>query len=199
MRAIRTCSIEGCGLRHDAHGYCHVHYSRWRRHGDPLGGTTPRGDSAGSPERFYRDVVLTDRRGPDDPCLIWPFAKNDCGYGMLGKERVSRLACEDANGPAPTPDHEAAHGCGKGHLACVTKGHLRWATHAENMADMIAHGTQVRGEQVRNSKITEATAREIIALKGKMPVQAIGKRFGVSGGHVNNIHLRKRWAWLRPE
>lgn len=35
--ANRTCSIEGCEDPHKAHGWCHNHYMRWRRWGDPLG------------------------------------------------------------------------------------------------------------------------------------------------------------------
>ena len=30
------CIIEGCGLPHDAKGYCSIHYKRWKRTGDPL-------------------------------------------------------------------------------------------------------------------------------------------------------------------
>ena len=35
VRPVRLCSIEGCGQRHQQHGYCVVHYARWKRHGDP--------------------------------------------------------------------------------------------------------------------------------------------------------------------
>ncbi len=34
----RVCEVEGCGHRHVAYGLCQKHYSRWRRHGDPLMG-----------------------------------------------------------------------------------------------------------------------------------------------------------------
>lgn len=30
------CTIEGCGRRAHARGWCHRHWSRWSRHGDPL-------------------------------------------------------------------------------------------------------------------------------------------------------------------
>jgi hypothetical protein len=33
---MRTCSIPGCAGRHYSRGWCHMHYSRWYKHGDPL-------------------------------------------------------------------------------------------------------------------------------------------------------------------
>lgn len=31
-----TCSIEGCAKKAFGRGWCHMHWNRWRRHGDPL-------------------------------------------------------------------------------------------------------------------------------------------------------------------
>lgn len=33
---MRICIVPGCVNPHDAKGYCHVHYNRWKRYGDPL-------------------------------------------------------------------------------------------------------------------------------------------------------------------
>ena len=35
---MKTCSIEGCELKHRCIGYCSRHYSRFRQHGNPLAG-----------------------------------------------------------------------------------------------------------------------------------------------------------------
>lgn len=135
--ATRFCTVDGCDKAHQAKGLCGAHYMRLFRHGDPLGG----GTSPGEPQEFYRNIVLP-YAGKD--CLTWPFSRNAAGYGRIwvdgGMRTVSRRVCEEVNGPPPTPKHEAAHSCGKGHLACVTKGHLSWKTPKENCADRIIHG-----------------------------------------------------------
>lgn len=191
-----TCSIPDCGKPAKVRGWCNAHYLRAKQHGDPLGG----GTFKGAPLRFLQETVL-----PYDgnECLTWPFARDCDGYGHLwigGKShQVSRLACEEMNGPPPTPDHEAAHSCGKGHEGCVTKRHLDWKTHAENQADKIAHGTHSRGERHPMAKLTEPEVREILDLKGTMFQWEIAERFGVSQPLVSNIHRAKNWNWLEPE
>lgn len=40
-----TCAIEGCGKKHLARGWCAMHYTRWREHGDP--GVVTRGKNVG--------------------------------------------------------------------------------------------------------------------------------------------------------
>ncbi len=37
---MKLCTVEGCTRRHYGHGYCAMHYSRWKRLGDPLAGKT---------------------------------------------------------------------------------------------------------------------------------------------------------------
>jgi len=136
-----VCSIPDCGKPHMARGWCQKHYFRFRRHGDPLGG------AIGDARRYFEEVILNY---DGDECLPWPFSTADCGYGRIRiggrKQVVSRAVCERVNGPPPTPAHEAAHSCGKGHEGCCTKRHLRWATRTENQAERVAHGTNhIRG------------------------------------------------------
>lgn len=187
------CKVEGCGKKHFGHGWCQAHYTRWRRHGDPVSGRV----SSGEPEQYFHDVVL-----PYDgnECLIWPYGRNTDGYGVLsslgGSVLVSRHVCEEVYGPSPTSKHEAAHSCGKGHLACVTKRHLSWKTRQGNAEDMIEHGRSTRGERHACAKLTEPEVRQIIALKGTKFQREIAKQFGVSRSLINLIHARKTWAWL---
>lgn len=152
----------------------------------------------GDPERYFRNEVLRFKGGD---CLPWPYACDPQGRGRIrlnGKTvLVSRAVCEAVNGLPPSPKHEAAHSCGNGHEGCCNPTHLSWKTSAENKADMLTHGTAVRGERHGNAKITEETAREILALKGTMLQREIAELFGIDRRHVNRIHTGKRWAWLK--
>lgn len=188
----QACSVEGCDRTAAAKGCCRKHYYRLLRHGDPLGGRTPEGKIL----RFYNEVVLNY---DGEECLAWPYATSH-GYAALkadGKSKlVCRILCEDVYGPPPTPTHQAAHACGQGHLACVAKKHLRWATPEENNADKFIHGTVLSGERNPPAKLNEAQVLEILSLRGQMSQQAIGKRFGVSDSTVSRIQLGRNWATL---
>ena len=90
-----------------------------------------------------------------DDCLIWPFSRNNKGYpdGTCVPRKAyikpNMLMCALKNGPKPTARHEVAHSCGNGHLGCINPNHLRWATHAENMQEMVSHGRSRLGKSGR--------------------------------------------------
>src|SRR5260221_680223 len=135
------CSIEGCERQYFAKGFCKLHYDRWYRHGDPLVLLKPQAPWGAIPKwlREYADYS-------GDECLTWPFARYPDGRANMNGGYPTRAMCELAYGPAPSPKHEAAHSCGKGHEACVNPRHLRWATPKENAADKKIHGTHIKGE-----------------------------------------------------
>lgn len=192
-----VCEVDGCERPHHALGFCSKHSHRYARHGDPLGGGTPQGE----PERYFREVVLAYE---GDECLPWPFGCDESGYGRMHNDgrlqTVSRLVCEEGNGPPPTPGHQAAHSCGKGHLACVTKRHLSWKTRVGNEADRLLHGTSNRGERHGNAKLTNG---EVLVIKrllaGPMLQREIAAKFGVHIMTINNIKHERSWGWLTPE
>ena len=193
MADPKICAIEGCGKPLRKRGWCESHYKRWRRHGDPMGG----GTYCNELRRFFQGVVL---RFKGSECLIWPYTRNRSGYAQMrwdGRpQNVHRLVCEAVYGPPPTPQHEAAHNCGKGHEGCVTPRHAYWATPVENQADKIRHGTHNRGKRHPMAKLCEDDVLEIRALHGKLPERELARRFGVSGTQINNIHRRKSWTFL---
>lgn len=143
MANSRLCSIPDCGKKHYGLGLCHTHYELKRRNGTHLGRG---GTSKGALLRFIEDVAI---KHVSNECLTWPFGANQKGYGILridGRHNLAhRYVCKLAHGSPPSPRHQAAHGCGKGHLGCVNPYHLRWATPKENSGDRVIHGTSGRG------------------------------------------------------
>lgn len=188
----RICSVPECNRTVHGYGFCFMHYKRLRLYGSLSGGSTPRGEL----QTFYRDVVLTYE---GDDCLSWPYGTKD-GYGVMklgGKMvTVSRALCEEAYGPPPTLEHQAAHSCGKGHLGCVAKRHLSWKSPSENNIDKLQHGTHNRGERNPLSKLSEQHVREILYLKGRELQKDTAARYGVSRRTVSHIQKGTRWAWV---
>lgn len=137
---------------------------------------------------FFKEVVLVHL---DDSCLIWPFAANGLGYGVVGNKLVHRLVCEHFHGQ-PHDKQEAAHSCGN--RRCCAKAHISWKTHAANMADMKAHGTVNCGVRNGASKLTDADVVAIRNLAGKVPQRSIADTYGVNQGTISDIIRRESWA-----
>lgn len=190
------CSVLGCASSKGmTAGLCGLHYGRKLRHGDPrvtLIKATPKGEVT----RFIEKVVIPYRGGD---CLLWPYATAQ-GRGFAkykGKWGLaSRAVCEAVHGAPPGSEYEAAHSCGRGHEGCVNPMHLRWATHRENEADKLRHGTSQHGVRNAQAKLSEDDVRAIRNLRGVLHQRAIGQRFGISQTAVSMIHLRKRWGWI---
>lgn len=131
-----------------------------------------------------------------DVCLPWPFCRDRKGYGSLAYEGKSRWAhrvmCELVHGEPPTPKHQAAHECGKGHYGCVNPRHLFWKTSSENHLDRRKTGSMLRNIHGPNSRLPKETIAQFIALKGKKTQVEIAKMFGVSTGCVEYWQHAKR-------
>lgn len=186
------CTIQDCGQECHARGWCRKHYLRWRKHGDPLGGGTPKGETV----RWLLAHVTHDDTAN---CLSWPYAKT-AGYGETfwnGKPALAhRVMCTLAHGQPPTPKHDAAHNCGRGADGCVNPHHLRWATRKDNNADKLMHDTHNRGERNWHARLTENDVRKIRILGMTLEHKVIAEIFGVSRPHISDIIDRTRWGWL---
>ena len=159
--------------------------------------TKPRITQRGKQMDAFIEIAAA-HRGPE--CLIWPFSRDDIGRAKTVRRQggktiiISRVVCERVLGP-PFPSACALHSCGKSHDGCVSGAHLYWGTLKENSADSIRHGTMIRGDKHRFSKLTEDQVRKI---KSGTLTYAELKSFGVTLQNIDYILQGKIWKHVRP-
>ena len=195
MADIAICTIDGCGKPAcNGRGWCWGHYKRERTYGDPLG----RG--IGTPHGEPLAWIIDHANYAGSDCLKWPYTTTPQGRGSLWFRKrmtqAARVMCIIAHGAPPSPQHETAHSCGKGHEGCVNPKHLRWATHSENQMDRVAHGTTIRGSRHPLAKLTESDVREIRRLLMTTSRKEVAAMFGVNRMTITLIDQGKNWAWL---
>ena len=180
-RAI--CKENGCGKKHFSMGLCKMHYSRMYKTGSTE--YTSKTQQASS---FILNLPLYG-----DECIIWPFARYNTGYGIYGKTTAHAVVCTEAHGPKPSPFHEAAHSCGKGHEGCVAPYHLGWKTRKENASDRAVHDTQRRGADIPGARLTEDNVRSIRREILTSTNKEIARKYGVATATISHIVSRKTW------
>lgn len=98
-------------------------------------------------------------------------------------------------GPKPTPKHEAANWDGV--PANNELNNLRWATRAENAADMVRHGASAKGSNHGRAKITEADVLLIRQMrKAGRTIQYISDQFEIGRTTVAHICNFDTWRHL---
>ena len=151
----------------------------------------------GSGMAWLRNVLASPAH---DHCDLWPFSQNGRGYGQVRLDGrlygAHRLSLTLAKGEPADGLCEAAHDpavCNN-RLCCNPK-HLRWASHAENIADKEISDTTLVGEAHQNARLTEADVLEIRASDASHATLA--RKFDVSIGAVS--HVRKGTTWRHVE
>jgi hypothetical protein len=174
------CSIDGCSGHTIARGWCRRHYNKWWHQGDPL-----------APDRHQKAMLFFDQaiKTETEDCIFWIFSTS-------GGPRAREM-CAKAHGPRPSKRHGVAHSCGNGHLGCINRKHLRWATQKENLADRIGHGTANRGERHGNARLSREKVKQIRARLARVEFQSdIAKSLGIGQTTVSHIHRGSSWGWL---
>lgn len=189
----RVCGLDGCDLPAKKRGYCETHYQRFRIRGDAS-------VVLSKPNGTLYKWVLDHVNYSEDGCLEWPFSKDTHGRGQLfhkgGMKKAPRVMCEEAHGAPPTPEHQAAHSCGNGHLGCIHPGHLSWKTRKDNEKDKIEHGTIRRGEIAWNARLTADVVLEIHRRAQTEQCKTLASEFGLHPGTISQIKRKKRWSHL---
>lgn len=184
------CSIKGCNKSVKTLGMCSSHYMRLWRYGN----AEKRIKTRGHVQQYFLDTIKVDT----DKCLVWPYYRNPTGYGQVGYKNklwlVHKLALVLTKGEAPKPDLQAAHSCGNGNIGCFNPKHLRWATRAENMAEMVKHGRSVQGEKHHMNKLK---TEQILSIReDKRPNYILADIYSVSQVTISDIRRRRSWSWL---
>lgn len=168
--------------------------------------------------RFWQYV---DKSGD---CWIWLASKLPQGYGRFSLSgrtvRAHRFAYELNVGPIPN-GVLCCHKCDN--PSCVRPDHLFLGTHADNSADMVRKGRQVKGDNVpyekrrrgdnhhfrlrpetiirgskhHRAKLNEANVLIIRNMLAKGESQAnLARRFGVNYRTIHLVAHRKIWVHI---
>lgn len=136
-------------------------------------------------------------------CWLWTGYRNRHGYGCAKHEgratELHRLVLTLAAGPAPTPEHQAAHGaCHTRH--CCNPAHLSWKTPSGNQRDRARDRTDSRGESSAHAKLTADQVRYIRSVytpySRKHGPAALARKLGVSANAVSTAARGLRWKHL---
>lgn len=195
MNETKTCSVDGCGRRSRARGWCAKHYHRWRTLGAPDAAVRrerPRGLSLPELARW-----IGGRLVPRGACLFRPDGANDYwAIGYRGKSVAAHRIILLAAAPPPFARAEARHLCGN--PGCCRLDHLAWGSHADNMADMVRHGRSTPGERHAKARLNPVAVRVARLLRRRgVPIRRIVRAYGISHAAISNATNGKTWAGVR--
>lgn len=151
------------------------------------------------------EMILSRIAVKESGCHEYTGRRTDFGYGIIGIDggvvKLHRWFYERANGPIPE-GMCVLHSCDN--PPCCNPAHLRIGTQQENMRDVkdrkrshsYAHPESINyGEDVHNSKLTDAQAVEIRfeVAKNELSYRQIGEKYGLDWSTVQNISSGKSW------
>lgn len=189
-----TCSIEGCGKRIVAKGFCDRHYRRDRQGLCMIAPIIKFGLSLKD-----RVVKGMGEKNLKTGCIHWTMYRNPDGYGQFGfmgkKVFAHRSSFEVFNGEIPK-DGIVRHCCDN--PSCVNPEHLVVGDSWDNVQDCLSRGRFQMGWKHWNTRFTDSDIMMIRELYGtkEMNLKQIGERFGVSFQTISRIVRRDLWKHI---
>lgn len=186
----KVCNVEDCNAKHYCKGLCSKHYYRLRIHGTIDGsGLTGKGAA--------RSFIIEASKFQGDDCLVWPFSKDENGYGNIGwcgrHTRANRVSLSLATGTPMSTPLDAAHTCHN--PSCVNPKHLYWATRKKNIHDRIADGTYHCGEDISSAVLTSS---DVVAIrKDGRPHAVVASEYGVTAWSIYAVKSRRTWSHIK--
>ncbi len=151
--------------------------------------------SASTTGRIRRDTIT---RGKVGGILVQTPRKRGyvkvalCENGVPVTIDVHRLIALTFLGPAPSPQHEVAHGDGVRDHNYLDN--LSWKTPEQNNQDKYSHGTVPLGE---SHHMTNLDTECVIAIRQEYQLGAsqhgLARKFGCCAQTINNIVHRRVW------
>lgn len=134
-------------------------------------------------------------------CWLWTGAiysksSHQPAFWLGGRNIIAyRFSYEFHKGPIPERMC-VCHTCDTPN--CVNPDHLFLGTPAQNSADMVNKGRQIKGIRHPSNILTEAAVREIryLCAVGQSTSREIGEIFGVHKSTVRGIKHKRIWKWL---
>lgn len=117
-----SCRVAGCDGRHEAKGYCLIHYLRVLKYG-----------VTELPKKLTGRDLIYSRIEIVGDCWLWVGSTFPTGYGQCGNDYAHRVSYSVFVGPIPDDlhiDHVRERGCR--FRLCVNPAHLEPVTIAEN-------------------------------------------------------------------
>lgn len=136
-------------------------------------------------------------------CWQWPWGHAN-GYPTLGANRLVMHVALEKDGRQRPDGAFGLHSCDN--PGCWNPDHLRWGTHAENMADAVVRHRFIgrrhaQGSEFKSAKLNEDAVREIRRRyqpgrnqwTGKGNAEQLAAEFGVSPDYVRKIAKGRTW------
>lgn len=114
--------------------------------------------------------------------------------GSHNSRTVHRLVLETFVGPRPL-DMQARHL--NGNRLDNRLDNLVWGTLAENMEDLMRHGTRARGPRHPRARLNADIVR-VIRAQASRPAGDLAQVFGVSKGAIDGVRYGITWRHVQP-